>query len=122
MLWIPRSFKEYSTDAYTAALTFLIEKYGPTTMLIGATPTGRDLGPRLSCRLKTGLTADCTGLDMDENGNLVQIRPTYGGSIMASIITPNHRPQMASIRPNVLEVSKGGAPGQRSHRKVPCEK
>ena len=56
-------FKEYSTDAYTAALTFLIEKYGPTTMLIGATPTGRDLGPRLSCRLKTGLTADCTSLD-----------------------------------------------------------
>lgn len=56
-------FKHYTTDAYTAALYHLIEKYGPTTLLIGATPDGRDMGPRLSCRLKTGLTADCTALD-----------------------------------------------------------
>lgn len=59
-------FKDYSTDAYAAALATLIEKYGPASVLIGATPNGRDLGPRVSCRLNTGLTADCTGLDVDE--------------------------------------------------------
>jgi electron transfer flavoprotein alpha subunit len=58
----------------------------------------------VACRLQNGLTADCTRLEIDENGNLVQIRPTYGGNIMASIIAPYHRPQMASVRPNVMQI------------------
>ena len=68
-------YAHYSTDAYTAALYALVEKYGPTSMLIGATNNGRDLGPRLSCRLKTGLTADCTALDIDaDSGNVAWTR------------------------------------------------
>ena len=97
-------FKTYSTDAYTAALTFLIEKYGPTTMLIGATPTGRNLGPRLSCRLKTGLTADCTSLDVDmETGNMAWTRPAFGGNLMATILCPDCRPQLGTVRPGVFK-------------------
>lgn len=102
-------FKEYSTDAYTAALTFLIEKYGPTTMLIGATPTGRDLGPRLSCRLKTGLTADCTSLDVDaETGNMAWTRPAFGGNLMATILCPDCRPQLGTVRPGVFKKPEAG--------------
>lgn len=91
-------------DFRTGAVVQAVQAKKPETVLIPATADGRDLAPKIACRLGTGLTADCTGLDIDENGNLIQIRPTYGGSIMASIITPAHRPQMASIRPNVMEV------------------
>lgn len=94
----------YSTDAYTAAMTYLITKYGPTSLLIGATPQGRDLGPRLSCRLKTGLTADCTALDIDEaSGNIAWTRPAFGGNLMATILCPDHRPQIGTIRPGVFK-------------------
>jgi len=97
-------YKEYSTDAYTAALYYLVEKYGPTTMLIGATPTGRDLGPRLACRLQTGLTADCTALDIDEeSGCVAWTRPAFGGNLMATILCPNHRPQIGTVRPGVFK-------------------
>jgi len=97
-------FKQYTTDAYAAALYFLIEKYGPTTLLIGATNTGRDLGPRLSCRLKTGLTADCTSLDIDaESGNVAWTRPAFGGILMATILCPHHRPQIGTVRPGVFK-------------------
>lgn len=108
-------FKTYSTDASTAALYHLIETYGPTTLLIGATPDGRDMGPRLACRLKTGLTADCTGLDIDaESGNVAWTRPAFGGNLMATIVCPNHRPQMSTVRPGVMEkpVRKEGATGE----------
>lgn len=88
----------------TSAITEAIQMKKPEAVLFPATPEGRDLAPKVCCRLRTGLTADCTGLEIDPNGNLLQIRPTYGGSIMAEIITPHHRPQMASVRPNVLEV------------------
>ncbi len=97
-------YKEYSTDAYTAVLYHLVEKYGPTTMLIGATPTGRDLGPRLSCRLHTGLTADCTNLDIDEeSGNMAWTRPAFGGNLMATILCPDNRPQLGTVRPGVFK-------------------
>ena len=103
-------FKDYTTDAYTAAMYHLIEKYGPTSMLIGATNNGRDLGPRLSCRLKTGLTADCTALDIDEeSGNVAWTRPAFGGNLMATILCPNHRPQIGTVRPGVFKKS---APGE----------
>lgn len=97
-------YRLYTTDAYTAALYHLIEKYGPTTMLIGATPTGRDLGPRLACRVKTGLTADCTSLDVDEeSGNMAWTRPAFGGNLMATILCPDHRPQLGTVRPGVFK-------------------
>ena len=102
-------FKDYTTDAYTAAMYYLIEKYGPTTLLIGATPDGRDMGPRLSCRLKTGLTADCTGLDIDpESGNVAWTRPAFGGNLMATILCPDHRPQIGTVRPGVFKKSTPG--------------
>ena len=106
-------FKEYSTDAYAAALTTLIEKYGPASVLIGATPNGRDLGPRVSCRLNTGLTADCTGLDVDdETGCVCWTRPAFGGNLMAVIMCPDHRPQMGTVRPGVFK--KPAASGQKA--------
>ena len=97
-------YKHYTTDAYAIALCTLVEKYGPTSMLIGATNNGRDLGPRVSCRLKTGLTADCTGLDIDdETGNVAWTRPAFGGNLMATILCPNHRPQIGTVRPGVFK-------------------
>lgn len=102
-------FKDYTTDAYTAAMYHLIDKYGPTTLLIGATPDGRDMGPRLACRIKTGLTADCTGLDIDpESGNVAWTRPAFGGNLMATIICPDHRPQIGTVRPGVFKKSAPG--------------
>ena len=97
-------YKMYTTDAYVNALHALVLKYGPTSMLIGATTTGRDLGPRLSCRLKTGLTADCTGLDIDpETGNVAWTRPAFGGNLMATIQCPEARPQLGTVRPGVFK-------------------
>ena len=103
-------YKHYTTDAYAIALVSLVEKYGPTSMLIGATNNGRDLGPRVSCRLKTGLTADCTALDIDdETGNVAWTRPAFGGNLMATILCPNHRPQIGTVRPGVFKKSEAGA-------------
>ena len=104
-------FKDYTTDAYTAAMYYLIDKYGPTTLLIGATPDGRDMGPRLACRIKTGLTADCTGLDIDpESGNVAWTRPAFGGNLMATILCPDHRPQIGTVRPGVFKKSAPAEP------------
>lgn len=97
-------YAHYSTDAYTIAICSLVEKYGPTSMMIGATNNGRDLGPRVSCRLNTGLTADCTALDIDdESGNVAWTRPAFGGNLMATIMCPNHRPQLGTVRPGVFK-------------------
>ena len=102
-------YASYTTDAYAIALCTLVEKYGPTSMLIGATNNGRDLGPRVSCRLKTGLTADCTGLDIDEeSGNVAWTRPAFGGNLMATILCPDHRPQIGTVRPGVFKKSEAG--------------
>lgn len=94
----------YNAEIYTTLLAEAIQTYNPEALLFPATADGRDFAPRVACRLKTGLTADCTGLDLNADGLLMQIRPTYGGSIMATILTPDHRPQMASIRPNVMRI------------------
>lgn len=97
-------YEHYSTDAYAYALTALIEKHGPASILIGATNNGRDLGPRVSCRLKTGLTADCTALGIDEeSGNVAWTRPAFGGNLMATILCPDHRPQIGTVRPGVFK-------------------
>ncbi len=99
-----QEYTQYTTDAYATAICTLVEKYGPTTLMIGATNVGRDLGPRVSCRLQTGLTADCTALDVDEeSGNMAWTRPAFGGNLMATIQCPNHRPQIGTVRPGVFK-------------------
>ncbi|MHA1641266.1 MAG: FAD-binding protein [Promethearchaeota archaeon] len=96
--------KHYYSDLYVNILTDLIKERKPEIILIGATPTGRDFAPRIAKRLNAGLTADCTGLSIDkETKNLMQTRPTFGGNIMATIKTPNSRPQMATVRPGVFK-------------------
>lgn len=97
-------FRQYTTDAYTHAICALVEKYGPASMMLGATNNGRDLGPRVSCRLHTGLVADCTALDIDEESSLVAwTRPAFGGNLMATILCPDHRPQIGTVRPGVFK-------------------
>ena len=94
----------YNTDGYTNVMYKLVEKYKPSIILIGATNNGRDVGPRLSCRLHTGLTADCTALDIDqESGNVAWTRPAFGGNLMATILCPNTRPQIGTVRPGVFK-------------------
>lgn len=96
--------KDYNTDGYAAAFTALIEKYNPSVILLGATNDGRDLGPRVAARVKTGLTADCTGLSIDPETRLVAwTRPAFGGNIMATIFCPDRRPQMGTVRPKVFK-------------------
>jgi electron transfer flavoprotein alpha subunit len=96
--------KNYYSDLYTKTLTELISENKPEIVLIGATPTGRDFAPRVAKRLNAGLTADCTGLEIDpKTNNLFQTRPTFGGNIMATIRTPNSRPQMATVRPGTFK-------------------
>jgi electron transfer flavoprotein alpha subunit/NAD-dependent dihydropyrimidine dehydrogenase PreA subunit len=97
----------YSTDAFATVVSAMLAAKRPSICLMGATPDGRDLAPRVAARLKLGLTADCTGLAIDDRRQLVQTRPAFGGNIMASILTPFSRPQMATVRPNVFPV---GAP------------
>ena len=97
-----REYSDYSTDGYTNVLDNLVKKYKPSAMFIGATNRGRDLGPRLAARLKTGLTADCTALSMD-GGNIVWTRPAFGGNLMANILCPDHRPQLGTVRPGVFK-------------------
>lgn len=97
-------YAHYNTDAYTYAVHTLVQKYKPNTILIGATNAGRDMGPRLACRLKTGLTADCTALEFDkETGNMEWTRPAFGGNLMATIICPDNRPQIGTVRPGVFK-------------------
>ncbi len=99
-----KEYQRYTTDAYTNAVEYLLKKYAPTSMLIGATPNGRDMGPRLSSRLGTGLTADCTSLDIDDaSGNIEWTRPAFGGNLMAVIMCPNNRPQLGTVRPGVFK-------------------
>ncbi|MGL5574001.1 electron transfer flavoprotein subunit alpha/FixB family protein [Cetobacterium sp.] len=94
----------YTTDGYTTVITEAIKKYKPEIFLLGATHIGRDLGPRISSRLDTGLTADCTKLEIDPNDKkILQTRPAFGGNIMATIICPNTRPQMSTVRPGVMD-------------------
>ncbi len=93
----------YSTDAYSTVISSIIASHKPSIVLYGATPTGRDLAPRIAARLELGITADCTALDIDDKRELVQTRPAFGGNIMASIVSPFTRPQMATVRPNVFK-------------------
>lgn len=94
----------YTTDGYTKILAEAIKEYQPEIVLFGATHLGRDLAPRIAARIDTGLTADCTGLLIDKKDkSLIQIKPAFGGKLMAKIICPKKRPQMATVRPGVLQ-------------------
>lgn len=107
--------KEYRTEPYAHALSSVIKKYKPEIMLVGATAIGRDLGPRVSARVATGLTADCTKLEIGDfpinpvggkeqkHNQLLMTRPAFGGNTIATIACPNHRPQMATVRPGVMQ-------------------
>lgn len=98
------AYTEYNTATYTHAMCLLVKKYKPDTIIFGASSTGRDLAPRLACRIGTGLTADCTGLDINvETGNVEWTRPAFGGNLMAVIECPNNRPQMGTVRPGVFK-------------------
>lgn len=96
--------KNYTTDGYAKVICDLVNERKPEIVLVGASFIGRDLGPRVSARLATGLTADCTGLDIDETSkNLMMTRPAFGGNLMATIECADHRPQMSTVRPGVFE-------------------
>ena len=107
--------KEYRTEPYAHALAEVIKKYKPEIMLVGATAIGRDLGPRVSARIHTGLTADCTQLEIGDfpinpipgreqlHNQLLMTRPAFGGNTIATIACPNFRPQMATVRPGVMQ-------------------
>jgi len=98
------ALKHFQDEQYAKALSFLIDKHKPSIVLAGATVIGRSFIPRVAIDVHTGLTADCTGLSIDlETGNLQQTRPAFGGNIMATILTPNHRPQMATVRHRVFD-------------------
>lgn len=95
--------ERYTTDGYTKVICDLANERKPGILFIGATFVGRDLGPRVAARLSTGLTADCTSLEVDvTNGDLLATRPAFGGNLMATIACPDHRPQMATVRPGVF--------------------
>ncbi len=120
---------QYTTEPYAQAITQVIHERKPSILLIGATSIGRDLGPRLSARIGTGLTADCTGLDISEDGDLLMTRPAFGGNLMATIICKEHRPQMSTVRPGVMRAKaadptrKGkveGGKNQFRQIEVPC--
>ena len=98
-----KNLEHYTTDAYTKVICDLATERKPGILFVGATFIGRDLGPRIAARLSTGLTADCTSLAVEgENGDLLATRPAFGGNLMATIACPDHRPQMATVRPGVF--------------------
>lgn len=96
--------KNYTTEGYTRIISEAILKHKPEIVLYGATNIGRDLAPRIAARISTGLTADCTKLEIDpDDKKLKQTRPAFGGNLMATIICPDNRPQMSTVRPGVME-------------------
>lgn len=107
--------KEYRTEPYAHALASVINQYKPEILLVGATAIGRDLGPRVSARVHTGLTADCTSLEIGDfpinpipgkeqkHNQLLMTRPAFGGNTIATIACPDFRPQMATVRPGVMQ-------------------
>ncbi|WP_413926925.1 electron transfer flavoprotein subunit alpha/FixB family protein [Clostridioides sp. ES-W-0017-02] len=95
--------KDFTTDGYAISIAGLIEEKKPEVVLVGATSIGRDIAPRIAGKVGTGLTADCTKLEIDSTDNkLLQTRPAFGGNLMATIVCPKNRPQMSTVRPGVM--------------------
>lgn len=119
----------YETDEmfepcrYASLVSACIRQQSPSVVLVGGTLEGRALAPRLSVEFRTGLTADCTELDMEAGGNLIQTRPAFGGNVMASILTEHSRPQFATVRPGVMEpaIKRGGLSVSCRIERVPKE-
>ncbi len=98
------SLRQFNDDTYSELLANIVNEHKPAIVLAGATPVGRSFLPRVAARVRTGLTADCTSLEIDkETRNLLQVRPAFGGNIMATILCPDYRPQMATVRPRVMK-------------------
>ena len=95
--------ENYSIETYSFLMEYLAKKYEPEIILVGATTFGRELAPKVAKKLKTGLTADCVGLDINPDGLLVQVAPSFGGNLLAEIVTPRCRPQMATVRPGTFQ-------------------
>lgn len=108
----------YTTEPYAQAIHQIIEERKPSIVLFGATTIGRDLGPRLSARVGTGLTADCTGLEISEERDLMMTRPAFGGNLMATIVCKDHRPQMSTVRPGVMRMKERDASRKGSIEKI----
>ena len=115
------ALKRYSVEKYTLIMERLAREYQPEIILIGATSFGREFAPRVAKRLGTGLTADCIGLEITPEGNLLQIAPSFGGNLVAEIITPHHRPQMATVRPGIFQEipHDNSLRGEVIHRSMP---
>lgn len=114
-----KELRNFRIEPYTAVFEDFINKVKPAVLLVGATTVGRSLAPRVAARFRTGLTADCTILDIKENTDLIQIRPAFGGNIMAQIVTPNSRPQMATVRYKVMSAPERNE--KESGKIVNCE-
>ena len=116
------AFRDFLISPYAAAFADFIEKAKPSSILVGATSLGRSLAPKVAARVRAGLTADCTMLEMKENTDLVQIRPAFGGNIMAQIVTPNTRPQFCTVRYKIFSSPERGEPhGETVRMPVPEE-
>ncbi len=107
------AFEHFRIEPYANALEDFIASVHPSSVLVGGTANGRSLAPRVAARFRTGLTADCTVLEMSETTDLDQIRPAYGGNIMAHINTPKHRPQFATVRYKIFPIPPPAAPHGR---------
>lgn len=119
-------FETYAANAYAEVLIDVLNFLRPSVVLIGASDAGKDIAPLAAAHFKTGLTADCTGLEILPDGNLLQIRPAFGGNVMAEILTPETRPQFATVRAGVISGdqaparTKGQAPPEVIHRRLPA--
>lgn len=109
----------FNLERYAKCIENFIDEYKPNTVLYGGTPLGRSLAPRVAAHFRNGLTADCTKLGMKENTDLIQVRPAFGGNVMAQIVSPNHRPQMATVRYKIFKMPAVEAPhGEKVHMDV----
>ncbi len=102
--------KQFNVELHAKCVENFIEEIHPTTVLYGGTLLGRSLAPRVAAHFRTGLTADCTRLGMKENTDLIQVRPAFGGNVMAQIVCPNHRPQMSTVRYKIFKLPQRVAP------------
>lgn len=102
----PDDAKRYQTEIYTQAVCAMVRKYHPGVLMFGASSQGRDLAPRVACRLQTGLTADCVSLEIQQDGLVLWTRPAFGGNILSTNICPNSFPQMGTVRPGVFPLPR----------------